>query len=104
MTEITRFDRVAAQWVRTHYPGSDPVLGTVGFEADIAMYVSDQWADFSVNWAEPMPSPDTWPGCPGLIVQSRELGSAGNFDYTGLMRELTDMVLEEDQDEEVTDG
>lgn len=88
--ETTKFDRVAAAWVRKHYPGSNPVVGSVNFHMDAAAYASAAWAEFKVTWKDEHREP-SWP-TPGLSEQIRTIDdSAWEFDASELMRELLEM-------------
>ena len=89
-TETTRFDRVAAAWVRKHYPGSNPVVGSVSFVMDAAAYASAAWAEFRVTWTDEHQEPN-WPTTALNEVTKTIDDSAWEFDASELMRELLEM-------------
>jgi hypothetical protein len=50
----TAFERKAVAYVRKHYPGREPVIGTVTFQTDVSAY-GDLEADIDVSWTETVP-------------------------------------------------
>lgn len=91
----TRFDRVAAKWVRDNVPDAgDVVVGSVQFDVDAAAYASGAWCEFQVSWDTVIRH---------IGGDGREYGRnvarktydisdcAWDYSATGLMRELTDM-------------
>lgn len=93
-SEPGEFDRKAAAWVRKHYPGAQPAVGSVEFAMDCAAYNSGAWANFDVSWYEHDPA-RTLTRRPVTKTIDDE---AWQYDATALLRELVEMDDPGDED------
>jgi hypothetical protein len=79
----SEFDRRAQAWVKLRF-GVTPDLGSVTFDNDCAAYASGGWATADVSWT-----------VDGAYGGSELSGSAWQFDWTQIIRELVEVPLDE---------
>ena len=94
MSEL--FDKKAVAYVRKHYPGHNPVQGTVTFQTDFGGGYDggDLEADIDVSWTEvfrhytatgrELPSSTS-------IVRRNVAGKAFDYDLNGLITEILEI-------------
>lgn len=87
------FDRKAVAWVKQHYPGSNPVHGTVTFQTDVSFYGVPE-ADIDVTWTEVvrhyLNNGQELPSGTRDVRKTIE-SKAFDYDLNGLMAELVEM-------------
>lgn len=98
---MKNFDEAAAEWVRQHYPGEEPVVGSVEFSCEVSAYGGELDHDLEVYY-DMMVRPlrgrvdGEWRHGPESKRSKSAVvrGDNGRCDIMQLIRELVDLCTE----------